>query len=306
MEPLVSSEPVAAERAGARPLVSIGMPIRNERAHLREALDSLLAQSYRNLELIIADNGSDDGSREICEEYAARDQRIRYVRNERDLGALRNFNKVFELASGEYFMWASGHDLWSPGYVAGCVEVMETNPSVVLCSPTKAKIDEEGKVVQMIPGRFDTRELSGDPVSRLIVFHWGGAHAYTIYGVIRSSALRRTGLAKPVFGPDLLLMAQLSLLGSVAQVPEQVHYARFNRNPEQLATAIRRYRETWFLEEERPKRWFPYWNFALETLRSIKRAELPLTGKAVLVGSTFGLLARLRAPLLRELKERGL
>lgn len=100
-----------------KPLVSIGMPVYNGERYIRQALDSLLAQDYANFELIISDNVSTDGTQGICLEYAARDERIRYYRNETNLGALRNFNRVFELSSGKYFMWAAHDDVWNPAYV---------------------------------------------------------------------------------------------------------------------------------------------------------------------------------------------
>ncbi|MEM4134638.1 MAG: glycosyltransferase, partial [Candidatus Micrarchaeia archaeon] len=79
------------------PLVSIGMPVYNGERFIRQALDSLLAQDYENFELIISDNASEDKTPEICLEYAARDKRIRYYRNEKNMGAAWNFKRVFDL-----------------------------------------------------------------------------------------------------------------------------------------------------------------------------------------------------------------
>ena len=98
--------------ADSQPLVSIGMPVYNGERFIRQALDSLLAQDCENFELIISDNASADGTQEICLEYAAQDGRIRYYRNENNLGALANFNRVLGLAQGPYFMWAAHDDVW--------------------------------------------------------------------------------------------------------------------------------------------------------------------------------------------------
>ena len=68
------------------PRVSIGLPVHNGENHLADALESLLAQSYENLELVVSDNGSTDRTEEICRTYAAADPRIRYFRNEQNLG----------------------------------------------------------------------------------------------------------------------------------------------------------------------------------------------------------------------------
>lgn len=118
--------------ADRKSLVSIGMPVYNGERYIVEALDSLLAQDYENFELIISDNASTDRTQGICLEYTSRDKRIRYYRNETNMGALWNFNRVFELSSGEYFMWASHDDLWRPHFISELVGLLEATPSAVL------------------------------------------------------------------------------------------------------------------------------------------------------------------------------
>src|SRR3954452_21534224 len=107
----------------SQPLVSIGLPVYNGEQFIRTALDSLLGQTYQPLELIICDNASTDQTAAICQEYLAKDQRVRYYRNPTNLGAVKNFNRAFELSSGIYFMWAADHDLREPTFVSRCVEV---------------------------------------------------------------------------------------------------------------------------------------------------------------------------------------
>src|SRR5690348_2643366 len=92
-----------------RPRVSIGLPVYNGGRHLRAALDSLLAQTFGDFELIISDNASTDGTESICRGYAKRDDRIRYFRTKQNVGAAANFNRVFDFSRGDYFKW-SGHD----------------------------------------------------------------------------------------------------------------------------------------------------------------------------------------------------
>jgi len=95
------------------PQVSIGMPVYNGAKFIHEALDSLLAQTFTDFELIISDNASTDETEAICREYAAKDSRIRYVRQSTNLGAVANFQFVLDEAVGEYFMWAAADDVWS-------------------------------------------------------------------------------------------------------------------------------------------------------------------------------------------------
>src|SRR5713101_1415350 len=117
------------------------MPLRNAERHLTEAFDSLLAQEYQNLELIVSDNASTDATESICRAYAAHDKRIRYHRAGTNLGAVRNFNRVFELAQGEYFMWAAHDDLRAPGFVSCGVAALESHPDAVLCCTDVGFID---------------------------------------------------------------------------------------------------------------------------------------------------------------------
>ncbi len=96
------------------PTVNIGMPVYNAENYLQGALDSLLAQDYGDFDLLISDNASTDRTQEICLDYTARDRRVRYQRNGRNIGAADNFNRVLEPACGKYFMWAA-HDDYKSG-----------------------------------------------------------------------------------------------------------------------------------------------------------------------------------------------
>ena len=115
------------------PRVSIGLPVYNGERFLARAIDSLLAQDFVDFELVISDNASTDGTGEISRDYAARDPRIRYHRNERNIGAVGNFNRTLDLASGEYFKWAAHDDWCAPQFLGRCVEVLDDDPSTVLC-----------------------------------------------------------------------------------------------------------------------------------------------------------------------------
>src|SRR5919112_5909956 len=104
----------------ARPRVTIGLPVYNGERFLEQALDGLLAQTFTDFELIISDNASTDRTPEICQAYAARDSRIRYVRQPENIGAGPNHNILVPMARGEYFKWASHDDLYDPDLVAKC------------------------------------------------------------------------------------------------------------------------------------------------------------------------------------------
>ena len=131
-----------------QPRLSIGLPVYNGEKFLKEAIDSLLAQTFEDFELIISDNASTDKTEEICRAYAEKDQRIRYYRNDKNIGCARNFDRVFKLSSGEYFKWAAYDDLHAPDFIEKCVEVLDQDPTIILCHSQTYFIDEEGSFLQ--------------------------------------------------------------------------------------------------------------------------------------------------------------
>ena len=112
-----------------QPLVSIGMPIYNAEEYLALAFESLLAQDYPNIELIISDNASRDRTEEICRDFLRRDPRIRYIQHRQNQGSPANFEFVAREARGEFFMWAAHDDLWHPSYVSRCLAKLQSTPS---------------------------------------------------------------------------------------------------------------------------------------------------------------------------------
>src|SRR5690349_19086459 len=114
------------------PSVSIGMPVFNAGRHLHEALDSLLAQTHSDFELIISDNGSADGTSEICDAYAAKDSRIRLFRQPENIGPARNFAFVLDEARSPFFMFAAHDDLWEPTFIERLLARLREEPHAVL------------------------------------------------------------------------------------------------------------------------------------------------------------------------------
>ena len=111
------------------PRVSIGLPVYNGEKFLAATLNSILAQDFEDFELIISDNASNDRTQEICEAYARRDARISYSRLPENLGAARNYNRVFALSAGEFFKWAPHDDLMGARFISACLAAFETKSS---------------------------------------------------------------------------------------------------------------------------------------------------------------------------------
>lgn len=199
----------------------------NAARYLREALDSLLGQDYQNLELIVSDNASDDATEEICSDYVKRDARVRYYRNAQNMGSVWNFNRVFELARGDYFMWSAHDDLRDPGYVSACVAALQSRPDAVLCCTGIRFIDEDGHAIQERPEVVGIRPVGATARERLHqlvrAMHWTD-----LYSLARSAALRKTRGVVSTWGCDVVLLIELCLRGPVVLVPEPLFaYRRY-------------------------------------------------------------------------------
>src|SRR5260370_26665324 len=110
------------------PLVTIGLPTFNRATKLKRAIETALGQSYQNLELVISDNASTDGTYELCEEFCRRDQRVKYIQQPSNLGAAANFRAVLNHAQDEFFMWLGDDDWLDLDYVFECIRVLKERP----------------------------------------------------------------------------------------------------------------------------------------------------------------------------------
>src|SRR5215213_4448949 len=139
-----------------KPRVSIGMPVRNGQKYIREAIESILAQTFTDWELIVCDNASTDSTEQIVREFAARDPRVRYHRNPTDIGPANNHNVGFELARGEYFRWHAHDDMIAPEYLAVAVKALDEDPSIVCAYPKTKIIDDKGEFIENYDFRLRT------------------------------------------------------------------------------------------------------------------------------------------------------
>ena len=179
------------ETGTSAPLLSIGLAVYNGERHLAQAIDSLLAQDVGDFELIISDNASTDATEAICREYAAADPRVRYIRNAENIGAAANYNRVFELSTGRYFMWGSDDDVWDPRFASACIAKLEDSPLAVQCTSRMALIGEDGGPVSDTYEPLDTEGMPVEARAHELVarIRW-----YEIYSVFRPNVLRETSL----------------------------------------------------------------------------------------------------------------
>jgi len=202
-----------------KPLISLGVPVYNDARWLREALDHLVSQDYPNLEIIIADDGSTDGSLEICREYARRDKHILLFENKHNLGGWGNHKFVFDVSKGDYFAWGSGHDYFETCYISRLMEKLDAHPNVVQCCP-KSILSRDGKSYKP-PGLLDTRGLKPtERIKNLIDFRLSGGSMDIFYGLYRSELLGRVKIGRDVVSADEIMLAELSFYGELLQIDD--------------------------------------------------------------------------------------
>jgi glycosyltransferase involved in cell wall biosynthesis len=205
------------------PKLSIGLPVYNGRRYLGEALDSLLAQSFTDFELIISDNASTDDTEEICRRFAAEDRRIRYIRQPRNIGANPNHNFVVREARGEYFKFAAHDDLYGRDLLARCVAALDAHPDVVLSHADMAIIDETGTLVRRYDYTLATGSADAKERFRSLVVTDG---ADDEYGVIRTDVLRSIRPKDSYHHSGRPWIAELAFRGRFHQVPELLYFRR--------------------------------------------------------------------------------
>jgi glycosyltransferase involved in cell wall biosynthesis len=255
--------------------VSIGLPVFNGAVFLAVAIDSLLNQTYQNIELIISDNASTDATPEICKKYAAADRRVRYSRLTENIGGIPNHNRVFMLASGEYFMWASHDDIWQPTYIEKCIVCLEKDPRAVMACSKVGIVDEAGQIQRLL----ELPHVGDSPhtVQRFQCFTALYSFLEPTYGVIRTDILKRTVLHALHPGSDRILLAELALYGRCLRTPEYLHLRRDHGQRSIRAIPSIRDRYAWVKPENARKRSFPYWSYLTWYTRAVFR--VPLTSK---------------------------
>jgi len=134
-------------RSVSDPLVSICVPTYNAERTIRRTMQSILAQTYRNLEIIVVDNASTDNSVQLVE--ATRDPRVRIYRNSENIGGERNFTRSVELATGEYTAVFHSDDVYTPQMVEKQVNAFTQHPAVGAVFTMARYINPAGEVIKV-------------------------------------------------------------------------------------------------------------------------------------------------------------
>jgi len=197
-------------------LVAVGIPVYNGSKTINRLLNSIINQSYKNIEIIISDNCSTDKTLEICETFKKQDDRITIYRQNQNIGVAKNFNYVYEKSRSKYFMWAAADDYFEKDFIFQNLTNLENNPKASL-SQSKTNLFIEGNNeligVASINSFKKKRTISDVYFESLFNFP-----ATAIYGLYRSEILKKTDLWRNTFSGDLIFIQQISLHGYFVEV----------------------------------------------------------------------------------------
>ena len=211
----------------SKPVVSIGMPVYNGERFIREALDSLLAQTFTDFELIISDNASADATESICRNYAEQDSRIRYIRQRENLGAPPNFQFVLNEARGEYFMWAACDDKWDRNWITLLCKKLEEAESCAAFGRL-LQIDEHSQPIEH-PAIHNSFQFTGSYLKRRTSFFVefeGKGKANLFYSLFRTSTIADIELTK--YDSDYLVLFDLLIRVKFVSVSNTFLYKRIH------------------------------------------------------------------------------
>ncbi|MBL4580300.1 MAG: glycosyltransferase [Flavobacteriales bacterium] len=280
----------------SNPSIGIGLPVYQNEQFLAATLDSILAQSYTEFVVYLSEDQSNDKTADICLQYAAMDPRIRYSQNATNLGEIGNYQKVLDLADTDYFMFARGHEILPANLLNDCIEILENDKDVVLAFAKTIWIDEQGNHLpkKNLP-HFDTRGC--DVAARCALTFWGKYEAF--YGVTRTATMKSIKALEPIVATDLIMLFEMSLLGTFANINAGTRYRRYYYSNESYADRIKRYQRTLYQQLSFMDRHFPFIKVPIKLIACAFRSPQPFSTKLILL-----LIILFNAPL-RYLSARG-
>lgn len=216
-----------------KPIASVCLAVYNGQEFLREAIESVLAQTFKDFELIISDDGSKDESYKICEEYQKKDPRVIYIRHNINRGGFWNNNFLLEQARGEYVTFLSQDDALKERFLEKTVPYLKNNPECNLVSGDFEFINTQGVVTETeeldrirktVEFKKRIREFFRYPTSQVCLCLYGlmrGKVAKEIYPRIKFSE-------KIVKGSDLQLVSRFAVSGDMVSLPIPLRKFRFH------------------------------------------------------------------------------
>jgi len=252
-----------------------GLPVYNGERYLAAAIESHLAQTYGDFQLVISDNGSTDATADICNDYASRDGRIKVLRSNENRGILWNHRRVFEAVESprQYFRWAAADDVLEPDLFKTMVDVLEARPEVEAVVPDTKNIDSDDRPIGSMSRTLDLQ--SPDPFERARAVLTGGYQMVIAFGLFRASTLQRMRTKPDYLGWDFVFLWELALRTQIVQTSGAALLRRFHPGATSHVKTAREMRK-WVEPNSSAGMSFPHWTWAYERARALMGSPLPL------------------------------
>ncbi len=220
--------------------VSIGLPVYNGEKFLQRKIESLLEQTIKDFELIISDNDSTDSTPTICQEYAIKDKRIRYFRQEKNMGAIWNLKFILQEAKSNYFTWTAVDDIILPEFLEKNIKILDSRKNVI-CSISQ--VEHYGERTDLLKPKVDDSLLNR--LEKKIKRHYNYIRVYPLsgsyekrircclkkregfqifYGVYRTEVLRKSMISDHITGFDWLTILNALKFGDCNVLEEILAY----------------------------------------------------------------------------------
>ncbi len=256
------------------PLVSVGIPVYNGEKTIDKILNSILRQSYKNIEIIISDNNSSDRTYEICNLYMKKDQRIKLYKQNINIGVAKNFNFVFKKSTGKYFMWAAVDDIFDNNFILLNLNNLEKNPQAVLSqAKTKLFVDGYDEIIALSSLKSFKNKKSILSLYKESLYNFP---ATAIYGLYRSEKLKKTSLWRNTFSGDLILIQEMCFYGDFIEVNEECYFNYISRK--EWKTKKEDYFD-FYNENNIPFLYSPFFKIIYFHILNIKKSNLRIISK---------------------------
>jgi len=228
----------------SNPKLTIGMPVYNGELFIKKAIESILAQTFTDFELIISNNSSTDSTEKICQDFIDKDNRIKIHTQKKNIGIHRNFNFLLSKAKGEYFAWAAVDDYLDNDFMEKNLKILEDNKSVVSSvgkiipyGADSLGIDSKLIETSVFPkflknfvksGRrkkmIDAGPVSGNMNYKIRTFFKITKSLGRWYGVHRTEQLKKCIIEKPFINVEVSVFLNLLRLGDFHEESSTILY----------------------------------------------------------------------------------
>jgi glycosyltransferase involved in cell wall biosynthesis len=276
--------------------VSIGLAVYNGADYLEAAIESILAQTFADFELIISDNASTDDTEAICRSFAQRDHRIRYHRNAGNIGGVNNENQTVHMATAPYFRWAAHDDLLAPTLLERLVNALDISADAVLAYSASIDIDGQGNEIRRTNLK---RGLADRPSQRFHELAFRDHSCEATYGLVRRDIMLETGLQGNYMESDRVMLCDLALRGPFVVVDDHLFMKRYHDKNRYDTDWMAR--SAWFSPNDTGRLTLPNWRALVGFTKTVVRSRIGWREKLRCTSTLVRWVHAYHRALIREL-----